>query len=297
MLVSTGPTARQPHAPRAKLPRMSASPKVTSLTGAAAASSNTYSSSFLTAVAAPLNLALVILNVDRYGSGAELGPAATRFSHLWRQSSLRVCADGAANRLYDNLDEEARAQMLPDLITGDLDSLRGDVATFYSDRGVPIEGDTEQDSHDFEKCLRWLERRDAADRATEQPAGPQPLSVVAVGAFGGRLDQQMANLNMAFAFSCFERFYLISEASLAFVLPAGKHVIETNSEAEDGTCGLIPLGGRCDHVVTTGLRWNLDGERPLEFGQLISSSNEIVDGRVTVETSSPLLWTTGLRQR
>ena len=53
--------------------------------------------------------------------------------------------------------------------------------------------------------------------------------------------------------------------------------------------------GRCERVVTTGLKWNLDGERPLEFGSLISSSNELVEPLITVETDSPLLWTTGLK--
>ena len=50
-------------------------------------------------------------------------------------------------------------------------------------------------------------------------------------------------------------------------------------------------------VCSPRLRWNLDGGRPLEFGSLISSSNELTENRVTVETSAPLLWTTGLRQR
>ena len=49
-------------------------------------------------------------------------------------------------------------------------------------------------------------------------------------------------------------------------------------------------------MLARRLKWNLDGKRPLEFGSLISSSNEIADARVTVETSEPLLWTTGLRE-
>ena len=217
-------------------------------------SSTHHSTSFLTSVS-PLNLALVILNVEHLRTDVPQFGAAARFTHLWRQSSLRLCADGAANRLHDSLDETARARMLPDLITGDLDSLRGDVATFYSELGVPIEAEADQDTHDFEKCLRWLERRQLADAAGAGSGGAaasRPFSVVAVGAFGGRLDQQMANLNMAYAFSAFERFYLMSDSSIAFVLPPGKHVIEANAEAEDGSCGLIPLGGRCDRVVTTG---------------------------------------------
>jgi len=175
--------------------------------------------------------------------------------------------------------------------------------------------------------------------------------VVAVGAFGGRLDQQMANLNMAYRYKGFRDFFLLSEHSIAFVLEPGSHVIEPNPEAEDGTCGLIPLGGRCDGVRTTGcvaapmpiafhcihgdpvwgsvaartlsrtpsdhdiegavahrlplrrslslvprrsLQWNLYGDRPLEFGSLVSSSNRVVGPMVTVTTSAPLLWTTSL---
>jgi len=121
---------------------------------------------------------------------------------------------------------------------------------------------------------------------------------VASQAFGGRLDQQMANLNMLFRseYTCFERFVLLSDDSLALLLLPGAHTIEPNLEVEDGTCGLVPLGGRCDNVVTTGLKWNLDGTMPLEFGALVSSSNQIVAPTVTVQTESPLLWTTSLRK-
>jgi thiamine pyrophosphokinase len=278
-----------------------------------------HTSSFLSTVS-PLNIALVVLNIDRSPLTAD------RFSHLWAHSSLHICADGAANKLHDSLGESARAQMLPDLITGDLDSLRKDVHGYYADRGVSVQGESEQDTHDFEKCLRWLERQQRqptsrvpeaypkryqdgrhADAGgidlsgTRAGALPQSLpedgriSVVAYGAFGGRLDQQMANLNMAYAFSCFAHLYLVSDESVAFVLRPGSHVIERNPDVEDGSCGLIPLGGRCDGVVTTGLRWDLDGTRPLEFGALISSSNEMVDSTILVETQAPILWTAGLR--
>ena len=162
------------------------------------------------------------------------------------------------------------------------------MAQFYAARGVPIARQPEQDRHDFEKCLTWLRQRqgDAAPR----------LSVVAMGAFGGRLDQQMANINMLYRYAgAFERLVLLGDESLAFLLPAGKHVIEPNPEVEEGTCGLIPLGGRCTRVRTSGLRWNLS-DAPLEFGSLVSSSNKFVDARVTVETSSPLLWTTSLHR-
>ena len=228
----------------------------------------------------PLNLALIILNVEH----REHSPKS-RFAHLWQQSSVRICADGAANRLYDSLDETHRCKMLPDLITGDLDSLRPDVADFYGGRGVPIEAVEEQDTHDFEKCLQWLQQRQQQPSARQQqrqqqrqqpeqvaapasvvvplaaapqtvavadPVRMQPFSVIAYGAFGGRLDHLMANLNMLYSYECFERFCLVSDESLAFLLRPGSHSIEANLEVEDGSCGLIPLGGRCDGVVTSG---------------------------------------------
>ena len=237
-----------------------------------------HSTSFLSRVT-PLNVALVILNVE---CGDSKG---TRFEHLWQQSSVKLCADGAANRLHERLEEPQRSSMLPDIITGDLDSLRGDVSSFYAARGVVITGVSEQESNDFEKCLRWLQReqdsevaaaaeqergapypvsaeasamapyRDVGSRGggvAERAAGLPLYSVVAYGAFGGRLDQQMANLNMAYTFDCFRHLFLLSDHSVAFLLRPGAHVIEPDLDAEDGSCGLIPLGGRCEGVVTTG---------------------------------------------
>ena len=92
----------------------------------AAAAVSHHSSAFLSGSPSQLQLALLILNVERSG----VRPNDGLFSHLWRSSKLRVCADGAANRLHDALDDEARGGHLPDLIAGDLDSLRDDVAQF-----------------------------------------------------------------------------------------------------------------------------------------------------------------------
>jgi len=240
-------------------------------------SAHMHSTSFLS-TPSPLKLALVLLNIDG-------GVDTDRLSlgGLWSMANLRICADGAANRLHDSLGHNERSQMLPDVISGDLDSLRGDVADYYREHGVSIEHQADQDSHDFEKCLMWLRQRQAEDGIR--------FSVVAYGAFGGRLDHMMANMNMVYKYSCFERFILLTRHSLAFQLKPGMNIIEPNLDVENGSCGLIPLGGRCEGVITTGLRWNLDGTVPLEFGSLVSSSNRIVGDQVTVQTDTPLLWT------
>lgn len=75
----------------------------------------------------------------------------------------RICADGGANRLYDELPryfpgeapDAVRRRCLPHMICGDLDSMRPDVGAFYHALHVPCQDlHADQDSTDLEKCLK-----------------------------------------------------------------------------------------------------------------------------------------------
>ncbi|KAG8460620.1 hypothetical protein KFE25_011395 [Diacronema lutheri] len=251
-----------------------------------------HSTAFLSSRTSLPHVALVFLNSE----GAQAGSAApdSIFERAWRCARVRVCADGAANRLHDGLrTNERRAAFVPDLIKGDLDSLRTDVRAFYAERGVRIEQDTDEDHHDLDKCLMAL-RDEQAEQARALP-GAERMTVVVLGAFGGRLDQQMANLNMLFRWQgAFAQLLLLSEHSAAFLLAPGEHTIEPNAEVESAVCGLVPLGAPCASVRTSGLRWNLC-DQPLAFGGMVSTSNEVVGREVHVQTDGALLWTTVLR--
>ena len=50
---------------------------------------------------------------------------------MWSKCNLKVCADGGANRLFDSLSPETRADCIPNYIVGDLDSLRPEVKEYY----------------------------------------------------------------------------------------------------------------------------------------------------------------------
>ncbi|CAG8518152.1 3141_t:CDS:2 [Diversispora eburnea] len=55
-------------------------------------------------------------------------------------------------------------------------------------------------------------------------------------------------------------------------------------------CGIIPIGIERAIVTTTGLEWNL-ANSPTSFGEMISTSNHLIDDVITIETDSPVLWT------
>lgn len=267
---------------------------------------------------------------------------ATALRQLWALSSYRVCADAAANRLRDSLQQSMgedryrlrdslrrmlheqqhvasqHESMVPDVVTGDFDSIRPDVLDFYRERGCVIAHDPDQGSTDFDKALRVVERAQAATRRAAAgggggggaggasgggggPSQEEPKWTVAVfGAFGDRFDHEMASINVLHRYRGFARLLLLGERMTACLLEPGKHRLLPNPAIEGPTCGLLPIGGRCDAVWTSGLRWNLRGE-PLEFGGMVSSSNQMLcdeeSGRmeVTVETTQPLVWTTVLR--
>ena len=50
---------------------------------------------------------------------------------LWNSFECKICADGGANRLFDQLEVEKRPLFIPNFIVGDLDSVRDEVKQFY----------------------------------------------------------------------------------------------------------------------------------------------------------------------
>jgi len=224
-------------------------------------------------------LALIILNTNCCGNS---------FQRLWELSSFHLCADGGANRLYDFIPPQLREKFVPDVIKGDLDSLREDVQMYYENLGTIVTREKDQNCNDFFKCLTAVKLM-AAEKCPQKK-----ITVLALGAFGGRFDHEMAAINACFEWQPFAKIMLFSEENLGFLLPPGTHRIFPNHQIEGPTCGLLPIGSAVSSVTTRGLKWNLQNQT-LKFGGLVSSSNRIVDPVVDITTSDPLLWMTQLR--
>ena len=100
---------------------------------------------------------------------------------LWARTSFRVCADAAANRLRDSIQDafgeedgamvsgtpaalrqrllelqhvaRQHESMVPDAVTGDFDSIREDVLEFYKARGCTVAHNPSQERARHATCV------------------------------------------------------------------------------------------------------------------------------------------------
>ena len=120
-------------------------------------------------------------------------------------------------------------------------------------------------------------------------------AIIAVNTIGGRPDHLLSNFHTLHKFSESGTSVFLCDIgnSISWVLHPGKHRLETALKGSllpvYNWCSLVPLTGE-SVVTTTGLKWNLNNGT-LKFGHFISTSNEFVPSTpVTVECTSPLLW-------
>ena len=152
---------------------------------------------------------------------------------------------------------------IPKAVIGDFDSIDADtIAQIPSERLHRVK---EQDSTDFDKCLRNIKA---------------PL-ILGVGFAGGRLDHELAAYN-ALVRHPYKRCVLLGEVDLCFVVPD-----KVRLELPVGTrVSLFPLA-EC-HVTSTGLRWSFQGLEMAPDGK-IGTSNEASADVVEVQVSQPKL--------
>ncbi|XP_068311457.1 thiamine pyrophosphokinase 1 isoform X1 [Pyrus communis] len=227
-----------------------------------------------------------------------LNQSLPRFAPLlWDHAQLRMCADGGANRVYDDMPlllphenaVDVRKRYKPDVIKGDMDSIRRDVLEFYARMGTQIINESEdQDTTDLHKCIAYI--CDSAPNLDKSN-----LCILVAGALGGRFDHEIGNINVLCRFSNI-RITLISDDCLIHLLPrTHRHEIHIQSSVEGPHCGLIPIGMPSGSTTTTGLQWDL-AETEMRFGGLVSTSNIVKGEKITVQSDSDLLWTISIKK-
>ncbi|KAH1259016.1 Thiamine pyrophosphokinase 2 [Glycine max] len=222
---------------------------------------------------------------------------ALMYVYVVATAQVRVCADGGANRVYDEMPlffphqqpSHVRTRYKPDVIKGDMDSIRTEVLDFYAKLGTKIIDEShDQDTTDLHKCVAYI--RDL----TPNVDGSE-LCILVAGALGGRFDHEIGNINVLCRFSN-TRIILLSDDCLIHLLPKNHcHQIFIESSVEGPHCGLIPIGMPSGSSTSTGLKWDLN-DTAMSFGGLVSTSNIVKGEIVTVQSDSDLLWTISIKK-
>lgn len=108
-------------------------------------------------------------------------------NNILNNSDLLICADGAANRIYDY-----NQSIIPGIIAGDFDSIRSDVKEYYTKKDVNMILRKDTRTSDFEKCLYILLEKvsDLIDKSEESDLC---LNIIVFGASGGKIDHTFNN--------------------------------------------------------------------------------------------------------
>lgn len=200
----------------------------------------------------------------------------------WSRCRVRIAADGALALLkIIAIEYKIPLQSLyPHYLVGDLDSINESELGIFQQAGGMVIRDNNQDTTDFEKCLHLY---------TQLPVSSDEWLLV-YGAMGGiRLDHAMAALQPLFA-NANVRVKLIQGPAHAMVIPVGDTIMHIHDETLlRMKCGLFPIIGPT-LVTTNGLKWNLNNTS-LEYGKMVSVSNEIIASSIMISTERPLLFT------
>ena len=158
-----------------------------------------------------------------------------------------------------------------DTVVGDMDSI-GSMAQIHESTEV-VRHPVDKDATDLELAF-------------ELAARDQPRRIVLVGAEGGRFDHEVAAVSVI----CSDRWGVIPEIdwvrsdAISYVI---RHARRIQGDP-GGLISLIPIGGDATGVVTTGLRWELNGET-LHAGSTRGVSNVLLRTEIMVRLSSGVL--------
>ncbi|BAP70552.1 thiamine pyrophosphokinase [Kluyveromyces marxianus] len=240
------------------------------------------------------------------------------FEKLWNRYSVKVCADGGANRLYDYFCGDNGERYMPDVIAGDMDSIREEVRLFYETHGktVVIEQKT-QYSTDFSKSINAatlvllgvdlnaveIGGYDGVHKLYEQADKSKLTSVplLILNGIDGRFDQTIHSMVQFYSLQQHDPYYkvcFLTTSDMIILIPSSEkgYWIKVNKmRPMIGNCGLLPLAGPTNIKRTRGLKWDVENWcSSIAEGQ-VSSSNRFVGDSCCIACDVPIVMNIELR--
>lgn len=229
---------------------------------------------------------------------------------VWHNTEFHVCADGAANRLYnythanDNLNA---ADYIPQFIVGDGDSLDPEVEKYYKLQGTVVIRQATQYSTDFMKSVELvvlfyhnkelqdkllhhsetIDPHDGLDQLTREfgihdSSTELQIQLYILGGIGGRFDQTVHSIHQLYKLKQglpFLQCFFITNSDLIFLVPKGKTHIKYKNKASFNSkdkvpiCGLLPF--QFDVIINSqGLKYDV-ANWSSSISSQVSSSNGV----------------------
>ncbi len=186
--------------------------------------------------------ALVVANGDC--------PSGRVFKQIVDKSNVIVAADGGGNTL-------ARREVTPDVILGDMDSVRPAVLSQFEKAAVKIIKYESQQENDLEKSIRYL-----------MDEGYQ--NIVLTGIQGNRLDHSFAALELLKKYKTGANLYIITDHFEIFLIRPGNHTILTEPMAVFSIFGF----SRGYNISTDKLKYPLKNENLSEGSRGVSNLSQ-----------------------
>jgi len=183
-----------------------------------------------------------------------------------RSDDYIICADGGTRHAL-------ALSLQPNLVIGDMDSLKKGQWQKLENAGIPIElYPHDKNETDLELALM---------RAIEL----EPKEILVIAALGGRLDHTLGNLALLsdIRLSGFNTRFDDGVDEVFFC----REQVEVLGQSGD-ILSLIPWGGPVQGIQTQGLRWSLNRET-LYPEKTRGISNEMLDDNASVSIGSGLL--------
>lgn len=148
----------------------------------------------------------------------------------------------------------------------------------------------DQDSSDLEKALGKIELKE------------EPGVICIIGGAGDRMDHNigiystLARTGREFKNS--EVFLINNSGVMMYLRSNVQYRIRMSKFESRKGCGVVTFG-RVDEITTKGLKWDMGKEchfSSLEFGGMLSTSNERVGEEVEIKVSDEAFWVTHLEK-
>ena len=211
------------------------------------------------------------------------------FKNLWKKAKFTVAVDGGTN-IFHNVNEETNFSLVPNLISGDFDSVNNHLLSFYQKKGSEVRKTVDQDYTDFTKCLEIVGEKYASDNQLHSID-----SIVCMVGESDRFDHVMSNINTLFTsksyFPLHVTVFLLSEDSYTCVLQPGKTKLDLNTYSHFKSprwVSFFPVQSPAI-VTTAGLQKDMK-DQVLKFGSLLNTQNDLNgDNQLQVETDNSLV--------